>query len=72
MFNILFIEKVTKNLRANYKKFKYIKSAYLYGSVLTDSFHKKSDIDVLFIVEDIKDRQKFLKKIKTIRAKKKV
>ncbi|MFH1192220.1 MAG: nucleotidyltransferase domain-containing protein [bacterium] len=71
MPNNLLIEEVAKNLRVNFKKLKCIQSAYLYGSVLTDNFHKKSDIDVLFIVEDIKDRQKFLKKIKAIRAKEK-
>lgn len=69
MPDTIFIEEVAKNLRANYKKFKCIQSAYLYGSILTDGFHEKSDIDVLFIVDDIKDRKLFLKKVKTIRAK---
>ncbi|MFA6422753.1 MAG: nucleotidyltransferase domain-containing protein [Candidatus Buchananbacteria bacterium] len=71
MPNALLIEKITKNLRANFKKFKCVQSAYLYGSVLTDNFNEKSDIDVLFIVKDIKNRQNLLKKIKTIRAKEK-
>jgi predicted nucleotidyltransferase len=71
MPNKLLIEEVTKNIRVNFKNFKCIQSAYLYGSILTDSFHEKSDIDVLFIVEDIEDRQNFFKKIKTIRTKEK-
>ena len=71
MPNALLVEEVAKNICANFKKFKCIQSAYLYGSVLTDRFHKKSDIDVLFIVEDVDDRQKFFKKIKTIRAREK-
>ncbi|MDD5527515.1 MAG: nucleotidyltransferase domain-containing protein [Patescibacteria group bacterium] len=69
MPNTLLIEDVKKNLCVNFKKFKCIKSAYLYGSILTNNFHKKSDIDVLFIVKDIKDRQAFFKKIKIIRTK---
>ena len=39
--------------------------------MLTDNFHDKSDIDVLFIVKDIKDRQSFLRKIKSVRVKEK-
>ncbi|HUT22035.1 MAG TPA: nucleotidyltransferase domain-containing protein [Candidatus Bipolaricaulota bacterium] len=71
MSNLILINEVTTNLRSNFKEFKCIQSAYLYGSILTDNFHKKSDIDVLFIVKDIKDRQAFFKKIKTIRTKEK-
>lgn len=66
--NALVIQKVTKALMDNFQKFKPIQSAYIYGSVLTKKFHKKSDIDVMFIVEDITDRCEFLKRIKTVRA----
>jgi predicted nucleotidyltransferase len=68
MPNTLLIQEVTKVLRDKYKKFKAIRSAYIFGSLLTDNFHKKSDVDILFIVEDVKDRCKFLKKIKAIRT----
>lgn len=71
MPNDLLIEKVTKILKNNFKNFDTIQSAYLYGSILTDNFHKESDIDVLFIVDDSVDRHKFLKKIKTARTKEK-
>jgi len=71
MPDVLLIEEIAEKLRANFKKFKCIKSAYLYGSVLTDKFNNESDIDILFLVEDIKDRKTFLKNIKTIRAKEK-
>ncbi len=71
MPNALLIEEVAKTLENNFKNFPDIQSAYLYGSVLTDNFHKKSDIDVLFIVNDSVDRYKFLKKIKAARAKEK-
>ncbi len=68
MPHTLLIQKVTKVLRDKYKKFKSIQSAYIYGSLLTNNFHKKSDIDVLFIVEDVKDRCEFLEKVKAVRA----
>ncbi|MEK7511495.1 MAG: nucleotidyltransferase domain-containing protein [Patescibacteria group bacterium] len=71
MPNALLIKEVTDNLRANFKKHKCVQSAYLYGSILTNGFHPKSDIDVLFIVKDIRDRQSFFRKIKTIRSKEK-
>jgi predicted nucleotidyltransferase len=66
--NTFLIQKVTKVLRDNFKKFKSIQSAYIYGSILTNKFHKKSDIDVLFIAEDVKNRSEFLRKIKAVRA----
>ncbi|MFA5129191.1 MAG: nucleotidyltransferase domain-containing protein [Patescibacteria group bacterium] len=68
MPNTLLIQEVTKVLRNKYKKFKAIRSAYIFGSLLTDNFHKKSDVDILFIVEDVKDRCEFLKKIKAVRT----
>ncbi len=46
-----------------------IRSAYVYGSVLTKKFHKKSDVDVIFIVDDVSDRCGFLRKIKAVRCK---
>lgn len=67
MPNILLIKKVTKVLKTNYKKFRAIQSAYIFGSILTNNFHKKSDIDVLFIVKDVADRCKFLRKVKATR-----
>lgn len=69
MPNKLVIKEVTKILQTNFKKFKSIKAVYLYGSVLTDKFHKKSDMDVLFIVEEAADRNKLMKKIKAARVK---
>jgi len=71
MTNTLLVEEVTKILRTNFKKFKCIQSVYLYGSILTDKFHKDSDIDILFIVDNIKNRHLFLKKVKAICAKEK-
>jgi len=68
MPNTLLIQKVTNVLKDKYQNFKAIRSAYIFGSLLTDHFHKKSDIDVLFIVEDVADRCKFLRKVKVVRA----
>ena len=68
MPNTLLIQKVTKVLRDNFKSFKPIQSAYIYGSLLTDKFHKKSDIDILFIVDDVANRSEFLKRIKAVRS----
>ena len=68
MPNTLLIQKVTRVLNEKYKKFNSIRSAYIYGSILTNKFHKKSDIDVLFIVEDVADRCKFLRRIKAVRS----
>lgn len=67
--NALVIQNVRDILIARFKKFESIQSVYLYGSILTNKFHEKSDIDILFIVEDIKDRSEFLRKIKAVRAK---
>lgn len=69
MPNILLIKRVTKIIKDNFNKFKPIQTAYIYGSVLTDAFHKGSDIDVLFIVKDVADRKKFLRSIKIVRDK---
>ncbi len=69
MPDTLLIQKVTKILRANFKNFKSIQSAYIYGSVLTNGFHKKSDVDVLFIVEEVTDRCEFLRRVKVARAR---
>ena len=69
MQNDLLIEKVAGTLKKSFENFEAIKSAYLYGSVLTDKFNTESDIDVLFIVDDGIDRIKFLKEIKSARSK---
>jgi len=68
MNNILVIEKVKRLIKAKFGKIKSIKAIYLYGSILTDTFSKNSDIDLLFIVDDISNRHSFLKKSKTFRA----
>lgn len=67
--NVLVIQNVTDVLKAHFQKFKSIRSAYIYGSVLTNKFHEKSDIDVIFIVDDVADRSEFLRKIKDVRSK---
>lgn len=68
MPNDLVIQEITKILKDRFSKYKQIQSAYIYGSVLTNSFHKRSDIDVLFIVDDVPSRRLFLKRIKAARA----
>ncbi len=68
MTDTLLIKKVKKILLVKFKNFQAIQSAYIYGSILTDNFHKKSDIDVLFIVKDVADRCEFLKRIKVARG----
>lgn len=68
MPNNLFVNQISEIIEAKFRKFKEIRSAYLYGSVLTDAFHKESDIDLLFIVDDVFDRFLFLKKIKSVRS----
>ncbi len=68
MPNDLLIEKVSKILRLKFRRFRSIQSAYIYGSLLTDNFHQGSDIDILFIVEDVADKNNFLIKIKDVRS----
>ncbi|MFA5126544.1 MAG: nucleotidyltransferase domain-containing protein [Patescibacteria group bacterium] len=64
------LNNLKKELKKNYVAFHEIKSAYIYGSVLSDRFREgKSDIDVLFICKDIEEPHHFLKKIK-IKARK--
>lgn len=54
------LEKVISSL----KKQKEIVSAYLYGSILSDQFDpKKSDVDILLIVQDIDSPNAFIDKI---------
>lgn len=67
--NALVVQNVTNVLKAHFQKFESIRSAYIYGSVLTNKFHERSDIDIIFIVEDIADRSEFLRKIKAVRSK---
>lgn len=69
MFNEAVIKKVSLILTSKYKKFPAIISAYIYGSSLTANFSKTSDIDVLFIVKNLDNPNKFLKEIKSIRNK---
>jgi len=64
------LNNIKKQLKNNYAVLDEIKSAYIYGSVLSNRFKEgKSDIDVLFICKDIENPHPFLKKIK-IKAKK--
>lgn len=62
------IQKVVETLKDKFQVFSSIQSAYIYGSILTDKFHTNSDIDVLFIVKDVVDRNEFLRKIKISRS----
>ena len=68
MANEAIIESVSLILKNKYKKFPSIISAYIYGSLLTTNFSKTSDIDILFILNNLDDPSKFLKEIKTIRS----
>lgn len=67
MSNDLIIKKVSEILKDKFEKFPSILSAYIYGSVLTDNFSKTSDIDVLFIVDNLDNPSGLLKEIKTTR-----
>ena len=69
MANEPVVERVSLILKNKYKKFPSIISAYIYGSILTTNFSKTSDIDILFIVNNLEDPNKLLKEIKTIRSK---
>lgn len=69
MANEAVIEKVSLILKNKYKKFPSIISAYIYGSLLTVNFSKTSDIDILFIVNNLENPNKLLKEIKNIRNK---
>jgi len=61
------ITELKKQIRKHYSFLKLIKSAYIYGSVLSDRFREgKSDVDVLFICKDCNDPSNFLRKIKTL------
>lgn len=66
--NSLIIQETKKLIAHRYKRFRSLESAYLFGSILTESFNEKSDIDILFIVDDISNRNTLLKKIKTRRS----
>lgn len=68
MSDIIRIHKVAKTIGGTFQRFTQIRSAYIYGSVLTDAFHKGSDVDVLFIVVDMPDKDVFLKSMKKARA----
>lgn len=46
-----------------------ILSAYLYGSILTNTFSRRSDVDVLFIVKEMQHPHKFIQKLKRRRER---
>ena len=69
MVNKDVIEKVSLILKNKYEKFPSIISVYIYGSLLTNNFSKTSDIDILFIINNLDNPNKILKEIKTIRSK---
>ncbi len=59
------INSIKQKIKNTYGKFSEIKSAYIYGSVLSNKFDiNKSDIDILFICKDIRYPNSFLEKIK--------
>ena len=58
---------ISEILKKKFKKLPAISSAYIYGSVLTNNFSQTSDIDVLFIVDNINNPNELLKEIKLIR-----
>ena len=65
------LEYLKKQIIKNYSGFKEIKSAYIYGSSLSNRFDsKRSDIDILFICDDSKNPKKLFSKI--IKAKKRI
>lgn len=64
----LVIEMVERLVKSKFSRIKSIRAIYLYGSILTNAFFRSSDIDLLFIVDDISNRSLFLKKIKALRA----
>lgn len=61
------IEKIAEILKIKFKPLTGISSAYIYGSALTNKFSSASDIDVLFIVDNVDDPNTLLHKIKTTR-----
>lgn len=58
------IEQIAGTIKGAFGGFKEIRAAYLYGSMLTDRFSEQSDIDVLFIVDDVDDRPSLLRTVK--------
>jgi predicted nucleotidyltransferase len=64
-------EDLKKQIINNFSEFKEIRSAYIYGSSISDRFDpKKSDVDILFICDDLENPKKFFNKI--IRKKNKI
>ena len=59
---------ISEILKDKFKKLPAIFSAYIYGSVLTNNFSQTSDIDVLFVVDNIDNPNELLKEIKAIRG----
>lgn len=68
MNKALVIKKVERLVKAKFGKIKSIKAIYLYGSILAPGFSKVSDVDLLFIVDDMSNRYVFVKKIKALRT----
>ncbi|TSC72174.1 MAG: hypothetical protein G01um101438_677 [Parcubacteria group bacterium Gr01-1014_38] len=60
---------VTNAVRRYFQDFHEILAAYLYGSILTDTFSARSDIDVLFIAKEIPYPHKFIQKLKRRRQR---
>ncbi|MBA3047584.1 nucleotidyltransferase domain-containing protein [Patescibacteria group bacterium] len=67
MLNSDTVKIISKILKNKFEKLPAISSAYIYGSVLTNNFSRMSDIDVLFIIDNIDNPNKLLKEIKLIR-----
>lgn len=64
------LNNLKKRIKDNFADFSEIRSAYMYGSILSDRFREgKSDIDILFICHDIEKPPAFLKAIKAQKRK---
>ncbi len=69
MIHPILMQEVQGLIRCHFKRFRAIQAAYLFGSILTDAFTKNSDVDVLFIISNVSDRNNFLKEIRHARSK---
>lgn len=68
MPNEAVIKGVSEILKDKFKNLSPIFSAYIYGSILTDKFLKTSDIDILFVIDNVANPNKLLKEIKAKRS----
>ena len=68
MPNAELICEVSAALKSSYGRVRSIRSAYIYGSILTDQFSSNSDIDVLFIVDALPQPSTFLRMVKQRRV----